>query len=166
MPLGRDSWRRGLAERRGGSADGRGSAELERFVAAQASVYPRVLAELRAGEKHGHWMWFIFPQIAGLGHSEMAQRYAIADLDEARAYLAHPLLGARLADCTDTMLGWAGRRSAEAILGPIDALKFCSSMTLFDAAGGGPRYVRVIESFCNAQRDGPTKDRLAALKGR
>lgn len=139
---------------------------LERFVAAQQQVYPHVLAELRAGEKRSHWMWFIFPQVAGLGRSEMAQRYAIADLDEARAYLAHPLLGPRLAECTDTMLGWTGRRSAEAILGPVDAIKFCSAMTLFEAAGGGPRYARAIDGFCSGQRDGLTLNRLALLEMR
>lgn len=135
---------------------------VERFVAAQQQVYPRVLAELRAGEKRSHWMWYVFPQIAGLGHSAMAQRYAIADLAEARAYLDHPLLGARLADCTDTMLGWAGRRNAEEILGPVDAMKFRSSMTLFEAANGGSRYARALDAFYDGTRDGLTLDRLAA----
>jgi uncharacterized protein (DUF1810 family) len=138
---------------------------LERFVSAQQQIYPRALAELRAGEKRSHWMWFVFPQIAGLGHSEMARRYAIADLDEARAYLAHPLLGSRLADCTDTMLGWAGRKTAEDILGPIDALKFCSSMTLFEAAGGGARYARALDGFCAGGRDGLTLTKLVAPAG-
>jgi uncharacterized protein (DUF1810 family) len=137
-------------------------ASLDRFVAEQQNVYPRVLAELRAGEKSTHWMWFVFPQIAGLGHSAMAQRYSLADLAEARAYLAHPLLGARLADCAHTMLGWAGRRSTAAILGPVDALKFCSAMTLFEAAGGGPRYARALDSFCDGARDGLTLTRIAA----
>jgi uncharacterized protein (DUF1810 family) len=139
---------------------------LERFVAAQQQIFPRALAELRAGDKRSHWMWFIFPQISGLGHSPMAQRYAIVDGDEARAYLAHPLLGARLADCTDTMLGWAGRKSAEEILGPVDALKFCSSMTLFEAVGGGARFARALDGFCNGTRDGLTLNRLAALEPR
>lgn len=134
---------------------------LDRFVAAQQQVYPRILAELRGGEKRTHWMWYVFPQIAGLGHSAMAQRYAIADLAEAQAYLAHPLLGSRLADCTDTMLGWAGRRSAETILGSIDAIKFRSSMTLFEAAGGGARYARALDLFCKGERDGQTLTRLA-----
>jgi uncharacterized protein (DUF1810 family) len=137
---------------------------LERFVDAQNQVFPRALAELRAGDKRSHWMWFIFPQIAGLGHSAMAQRYAIASLDEARAFLAHSLLGSRLADCTDTILGWAGRKSAEDILGPVDALKFCSSMTLFEAAGGGARYARALDGFCRGDRDGQTITRLAALE--
>lgn len=139
---------------------------LERFVAAQQQTYPRALAELRAGDKRSHWIWFVFPQIAGLGRSEMAQRYAIADLAEAHAYLGHRLLGPRLADCTDTMLGWAGRRSAEAILGAVDALKFCSSMTLFEAAGGGARYARAIDTFYAGARDGLTLNRLVAMEGR
>jgi uncharacterized protein (DUF1810 family) len=140
--------------------------DLQRFVAAQQQVYPRALAELRAGEKRTHWMWFVFPQIAGLGHSEMAQRYAITDGAEARAYLAHPLLGQRLADCTDTMLGWAGRKSAEDILGPVDAIKFCSSMTLFEAVGGGARYARALDGFCDGKRDGLTTTRLTAPEHR
>lgn len=135
---------------------------LERFVVAQEPIYPRVLAELRAGDKRSHWMWFIFPQIAGLGHSAMAQRYAIADLDEAKAYLAHPLLGPRLADCTDAMLGWAGRKDADDILGGIDALKFRSSMTLFEAAGGGARYALALDRFFDGERDRLTLDRLPA----
>jgi uncharacterized protein (DUF1810 family) len=140
--------------------------DLDRFVSVQQQIYPRVLAELRAGGKRTHWMWFIFPQIAGLGHSAMAQRYGIADSDEARAYLAHPLLGQRLADCTDTMLGWAERKSAEAILGSVDALKFCSSMTLFEAVGGGARFARALDGFCGGVRDGLTLNRLAALEPR
>lgn len=99
---------------------------LERFVEAQGPVYEQALGELRAGAKQSHWMWFVFPQIAGLDRSPTARFYAIADEAEARAYLAHPVLGARLRECTDTMLGWAGRKSAEAILGPVDALKFRS----------------------------------------
>jgi uncharacterized protein (DUF1810 family) len=140
----------------------RPTVSLERFVTAQQNVYPAALAELRAGEKRTHWMWFVFPQIAGLGHSAMAQHYALANLGEAQAYLAHPLLGARLADCTDTMLGWVGRRSTSAILGRVDAIKFCSAMTLFEAAGGGPRYARALDGFCDGARDGLTLTRIAA----
>ena len=134
---------------------------LERFVAAQDQVYPRALAELRGGEKRSHWMWFVFPQIAGLGHSAMAQRYAIADLDEAKAYLVHPLLGPRLAECTDAVLGWAGLKEAEEILGPIDALKFRSALTLFEAAGGGARFAKALELFFGGERDRMTLARLA-----
>jgi uncharacterized protein (DUF1810 family) len=117
---------------------------LERFVEAQHGVYPQALAELRQGEKRSHWMWFVFPQLAGLGHSEMARAYALADLIEARAYLAHPLLGPRLRESTAAMLAWAGRRSAERVLGLVDALKVRSSMTLFEAAA------REIEPFGSA----------------
>lgn len=133
---------------------------LERFVTAQDAVYAKALAELRQGAKHDHWMWFIFPQIAGLGRSEMARRYAIADLAEARAYLAHPILRARLDECTDAMLAWADRRSAQMILSPIDTLKFCSSMTLFEAAGGGERFARALGMFFGGERDVQTLERI------
>ena len=137
------------------------AAGLERFVDAQRSVYDEALAELHEGAKRSHWMWFVFPQIAGLGHSSTAQFYAIADSDEARAYLEHPVLGARLRDCTDAMLTWAGRKSAEAILGPVDALKFRSSMTLFDTVGeGDDRFARALAAFCEGRRDPLTLERL------
>lgn len=135
---------------------------LDRFVAAQEGVYTQALAELRKGAKRSHWIWFVFPQIAGLGRSETARFYAIADLAEARAYLAHPLLGARLAECADAMLVWAGRRSAETILGPIDTLKFRSSMTLFEAAGGTPCFARALDVFFDGRRDEQTLALLAA----
>ena len=104
--------------------------KLERFVSAQAPVYGSVLAELRAGRKRSHWMWFVFPQLAGLGHSAMAQRYAIASLDEAAAYLAHPVLGARLRECYSVVAGLDGL-SARQIFGEPDDMKFRSSVTLF-----------------------------------
>lgn len=110
-------------------------------------------------------MWFVFPQLAGLGRSEMARRYAIADLAEARAYLAHPLLGPRLAECTDLMLGWGGRRSAEAILGSIDATKFVSSMTVFAAAEGGARYSRALGAFNGGRHDPKTLELLGQPGG-
>jgi uncharacterized protein (DUF1810 family) len=141
-----------------------GEDSLQRFVAAQAPVYPRALAELRQGDKHSHWMWFVFPQIAGLGHSEMARHYAIADLAEAVGYLAHPLLGVRLRECTQAMLAWSGKRSADEILGSIDALKFASSMTLFEAAGGGPEFGRALDAFYNGNRDAQTLELLAASR--
>ncbi|HIK44768.1 MAG TPA: DUF1810 domain-containing protein [Leptolyngbyaceae cyanobacterium M65_K2018_010] len=106
---------------------------LGRFVQAQAPIYPEVLAELRQGHKTQHWMWFIFPQIKGLGRSEMAQKFAITALAEAKAYLDHPLLGPRLRECTQIVVGLEGR-SAEEIFGSIDSLKFRSSMTLFTQA--------------------------------
>src|ERR1700761_3356801 len=111
---------------------------LERFVTAQdrGGTYQRAVAELRAGAKASHWMWFIFPQAAGLGSSAMARQYAIASADEARAYLAHPVLGPRLRECAGIVAGTGGR-TAEQIFGPIDAMKLRSSVTLFDAAADG-----------------------------
>lgn len=104
--------------------------DLNRFVAAQAPVYDTVLAELRGGRKRTHWMWFIFPQYAGLGSSPMAERFAIASLDEAQAYLRHPLLGSRLTECAEAVLGITGRTAGE-IFGSPDDLKLRSSATLF-----------------------------------
>jgi uncharacterized protein (DUF1810 family) len=109
--------------------------ELERFVSAQEPVFPAALAELRAGRKRTHWMWFVFPQLRGLSHSPTATYYGILSLDEARAYLAHPLLGPRLEFCTDAVLGIEGRTLHE-IFGSPDDLKFHSSMTLFAMAAG------------------------------
>ena len=103
------------------------------FLAAQDPVYDEVLAELRAGDKRTHWMWFIFPQLRALGRSATAQRFGLDDLAAARAYLAHPVLGARLCECVDIVAALEGR-SAEDIFGGIDALKFRSALTLFEAA--------------------------------
>src|SRR5947209_264082 len=112
--------------------------DLERFVHAQNPVFEEALSELRRGEKQGHWMWFIFPQMKGLGHSAMAQRFGISSLAEAEAYLAHPVLGPRLTECTRAVNAVEGR-SAERIFGPVDTMKFRSSMTLFrEVAPGGP----------------------------
>ena len=107
--------------------------DLDRFVAAQEGIYTGALAELRAGRKTGHWMWYVFPQLAGLGRSALSLHYAIGSLDEARAYLAHPLLGPRLIECTRTVLAIEGR-SLHAIFGSPDDMKFRSSMTLFSLA--------------------------------
>lgn len=107
-----------------------GDNDLSRFLEAQADVYDAVLAELQAGCKATHWMWFIFPQLRGLGRSHTAHYYGIANGGEARAYLAHPLLGPRLVDCTTTTLGHD--TDAKTIFGGVDAMKFRSSMTLFD----------------------------------
>jgi uncharacterized protein (DUF1810 family) len=107
--------------------------DLQRFVDAQAPVYERVRTELKNGRKQSHWMWFIFPQIAGLGHSAMAQRYAISSLSEAKAYLAHPILGPRLRECTRLVVQVDGK-SAYDILGSPDDLKFHSCTTLFARA--------------------------------
>lgn len=133
-------------------------ADLARFVAAQDTVFAQVRAELIAGEKRSHWMWFVFPQIAGLGTSPTARHYAIDDLGEAERYLAHSVLGKRLAEATQLMLGWGGRRSAVAVLGEVDALKFRSSMTLFERAAqqrGGEvdRFGRALDAFCSGDRD-------------
>jgi uncharacterized protein (DUF1810 family) len=135
--------------------------DLERFVAAQERVWPDVVAELAAGRKRTHWMWFVFPQVAGLGSSPMAQRYAIGSLDEARAYLAHPVLGARLTEATRLMLRHAGT-PAEAVLGGIDTMKLRSSMTLFAAADPGEAlFARALEAFFGGEKDPRT---LAILR--
>jgi len=134
---------------------------LERFVEAQRSIFDEALAELRAGTKHSHWMWFVFPQMAGLGRSSTARFFAIADAMEAGAYLLHPLLGPRLRECTEAMLGWAGRKSAAAILGPVDTVKFISSMTLFDAvAEDDDLFARALAAFNRGERDPLTLERL------
>jgi uncharacterized protein (DUF1810 family) len=131
--------------------------DLARFVAAQQPVYDQALAELRRGQKESHWMWFVFPQVAGLGQSATSIHYAIGSLEEARAYLHHPLLGARLAECTDAVLAHAGT-PAERIFGSVDAAKFRSSMTLFEAAagGGGGRFAEALGVFFNGERDAAT----------
>jgi uncharacterized protein (DUF1810 family) len=130
--------------------------DISHFVTAQRDVYPRALAELRAGDKQSHWMWFIFPQIAGLGRSDMARRYAIRDLAEAQAYLAHPILGPRLRECVAAVLAHAGAQTAEAIFGGIDAIKLRSSMTLFEAAGDDHACADVLDAFFEGARDPET----------
>ena len=134
--------------------------DLDRFVAAQAGVYAQALAELEAGAKRSHWMWFVFPQLAGLGRSPTAIFYAIGSADEARAYLAHPLLGARLRDCVAAILRHKDR-SAEAIFGAVDAMKLKSSMTLFEAVAGDPTpFAAVLDAFFAGARDAATLDLL------
>jgi uncharacterized protein (DUF1810 family) len=118
------------------------------------------MSELRSGRKRSHWMWFIFPQIAGLGHSAMARRYAIASRDEAVAYLAHLTLGPRLRECTQVVCGIQGR-SIEQILGSPDDIKFRSSMTLFEAVSGDPVFRNALDKFCAGASDSAT---LAILK--
>ncbi len=135
---------------------------LRRFEIAQkeGGAYERALDELRAGSKRSHWMWFVFPQIAGLGHSAMSQTYAISSLDEARAYLSHPVLGARLLECASTLIGLKGP-SAEEVFGPIDAIKLRSSMTLFAlAAPEQPVFDRVLDRYFGGERDEATEARL------
>jgi uncharacterized protein (DUF1810 family) len=139
--------------------------DLSRFVAAQAGPYVDALAELRAGAKRSHWMWFVFPQIAGLGTSPMAQRYALAGPDEARAYLGHALLGPRLVECTRAVLAVEGRTLHE-IFGSPDDLKFRSSMTLFEiAAGPGSDFSVALDRLCGGERDGATLERARAAGG-
>jgi uncharacterized protein (DUF1810 family) len=133
---------------------------LERFVEAQEHVYDEVHRELQAGRKASHWMWFVFPQIAGLGHSPTSVRFAIASLDEAKAYLAHPLLGARLVECARLALEAEGR-SAREIFGAIDEVKFRSSMTLFArAAPGEDVFRRCLDKYFAGAPDDATLARL------
>jgi uncharacterized protein (DUF1810 family) len=136
--------------------------DLDRFVQAQNPVFSGVTGELSRGRKQSHWMWFVFPQIAGLGFSAMSQRYAIASRAEAKAYLAHPVLGPRLAQCTGLVLAVEGR-TINAILGAPDDAKFRSSMTLFGAVSDDPIFGQAIARYFAGERDGATLDILAAL---
>jgi uncharacterized protein (DUF1810 family) len=130
------------------------------FHAAQEPVYSQALAELRAGQKRSHWMWFIFPQIAGLGHSPMAQRFALSGLEQARDYLADPVLGARLREATGAVLAHPDK-SLRAIFGTPDDLKFISSMTLFShAAPDEGLFARALQTFADGQEDAATLARL------
>lgn len=135
---------------------------LQRFVEAQDSVYERVLAELKAGRKSSHWMWFVFPQIEGLGSSAMAQRYAISGRAEAEAYSAHPILGVRLRDCTQLVLNIEGRTATE-VLGSPDDLKFRSCMTLFvHCAPDSALYHAALDKYYGGESDPVTEERLGA----
>jgi uncharacterized protein (DUF1810 family) len=125
------------------------------FVSAQDPVWPNVLDELRAGRKASHWMWFVFPQIAGLGRSPMARRYALAGDEEAREYAAHPVLGPRLRECCELLLAHTGL-SAFDILGGIDAMKLRSSMTLFARATGDPLFQQVLDRYYDGEPDPQT----------
>ena len=136
------------------------SFDLERFVEAQTGVYEGVLRELRAGRKTGHWIWFIFPQLAGLGRSETSRFYGIASLDEARAYLDHPVLGPRLRECVNAVLATSGA-TADQIFGSLDAMKVRSSMTLFHrAAPDEPLFAEVLERFYGGVADAATDSML------
>ena len=138
--------------------------DLARFVSAQEGTYAGALSELRAGRKTSHWMWWIFPQLAGLGHSPTAQRYGLKDLREAGAYLHHPVLGARLEECCDALLAHEGR-SAGGILGPVDAMKLRSSMTLFlRSRPGDARFAGVLLRYYGGVPDEAT-DKLLGTRG-
>jgi uncharacterized protein (DUF1810 family) len=135
--------------------------DLDRFVVAQQGAYPGALEELLLGHKTGHWMWFIFPQVAGLGSSSMSQQFAVRSLDEARDYIAHPILGPRLRECAGAMLQIHGRTAVQ-ILGSIDALKLHSSMTLFHrAAPDVPAFVQVLDRYFDGVADEKTDTLLA-----
>ncbi len=138
--------------------------DLSHFLSAQdGGVYDHALEEIRAGAKTTHWMWFIFPQIAGLGSSPKARKFALSGLGEARAYCRHEELGPRLFETTEAMLDWAGTMSAEDILGSIDATKFRSSMTLFEAAGDDEDaqvFSDALDQFFDGERDSLTLERL------
>ena len=129
--------------------------DLARFVRAQAGIYEQALAEIRSGRKRSHWMWFIFPQLAGLGHSPMAQRYAIGSIAEARAYLADPVLGTRYRECVASLQALPAT-TAERVFGGIDAIKLKSSLTLFDEAGHEPLFSEAIGRWFEGQRDEAT----------
>ncbi|HEY8578018.1 MAG TPA: DUF1810 domain-containing protein [Devosia sp.] len=144
-----------------------GQAFVEKFLDAQNQVYPQALGELRAGQKRSHWMWFIFPQLAGLGRSETARHFAVADLTEAKAYLAHPILRARLHECTRAVLlhapGGPAPRTLGQILGSPDDRKFHSSMTLFHAADPeDPVFREALRAFFDSREDQATLTLLAA----
>jgi len=135
--------------------------DLDRFVTAQEGAYDSILAELRTGRKDSHWMWFVFPQIAGLGGTEKSRLFSIASLDEARAYLGHPVLGRRLRECVDVVLSTRDR-SAEQIFGSLDAMKLRSSMTLFHrAAPDEPLFQQVLDRYFDGIPDELTDAKLA-----
>ena len=127
--------------------DGADPFQLQRFVDAQEGVFETALIELQNGRKQSHWMWFIFPQLAELGRSPTAQFYGIRSLQEARAFLAHPVLGRRYRECVSAILEWADTKSAVEILGDVDAMKLRSSLTLFEIASGDALFAETLESF-------------------
>ena len=136
--------------------------DLQRFVAAQdaGGTYRRAAAELRNGRKDSHWMWFVFPQVAGLGYSQASRTYAISSLAEARAYLAHPVLGPRLIECAAILTGLPDR-TAEQIFGEVDAIKLRSSVTLFmHAAPGEPVFRQILNQYFDGVPDSATEQRV------
>lgn len=134
---------------------------LDRFVSAQNQIYRQALAEIRRGSKRSHWMWYIFPQLAGLGRSAMAQRYAIAGLDEARAFLDHPLLGARYIECVAALQDLRASDPV-AVFGEVDVVKLRSSLTLFESASGDRLFSAALDRWFGGERDAKTLDRLSA----
>jgi uncharacterized protein (DUF1810 family) len=138
--------------------------DLQRFVEAQDRVYDTVLAELRSGAKRSHWIWFVFPQLRGLGHSATAQRYGISSLAEARAYLSHPVLGPRLRECTQLVAEIDGR-SVDEVFGRPDNMKVRSSMTLFArATDDNAEFRAVLDKFYGGEHDGATTELLNAAR--
>ena len=138
---------------------------LDRFVRVQETDYAQALAELKAGRKRTHWVWYILPQLRELGRSPMAREYGIADRAEAAAYLAHPVLGPRLVACVHAILGHADRNAVE-ILGEVDAMKFCSCLTLFnEVAPGEPCFANALETFYGGKPDGETLRLLGVSAG-
>ena len=136
------------------------SSDLRRFVDAQAQTYDQALAEMRSGRKRTHWMWFVFPQITGLGHSGMAQRFAVQDLDEAKAYLAHPVLGPRLREAATALTDLDTADPVE-VFGSTDAIKLRSSMTLFAvAAPDEPVFREVLDHYFGGALDEGTTSRV------
>ena len=134
--------------------------DLQRFIAAQEGIYSQALAEIKSGQKRSHWMWFIFPQIEGLGFSSMSQRYAIKNIDEAKAYLNHPVLGRRLRECAEAVLGVEGRSVAE-IFGSPDDMKLRSCVTLFSTVSNpGSVFHRVLQKYFQGVADPKTLQRL------
>jgi len=137
--------------------------DLNRFLSAQEGVYERALAELKGGRKLTHWMWYIFPQIDGLGYSPTAKRYSVKSVEEARQYLSHPVLGKRLLECTDAVVALKGASVSE-IFGYPDDLKFKSSMTLFERiAGSGSVFSSALDRYCHGERDAATLRLLEKL---
>jgi uncharacterized protein (DUF1810 family) len=130
--------------------------DLNRFLSAQEGVYERALAELKGGQKRTHWIWYIFPQIDGLGYSPTAKRYSIKSIEEAQQYLKHPVLGKRLLECTEAVIALKGGSLSE-IFGYPDDLKFKSSMTLFEKiAGPGSVFSSALDRYCHGERDATT----------
>ena len=140
--------------------------QLSRFIEAQADSYAHALAEIRAGRKRSHWMWFIFPQFAGLGTSPMSEHYAIRSVDEAKAYLAHPVLGARLLECAQALVALNGSSASE-VFGSIDALKLRSSATLFTAVSAPDSvFGQIIAKYFDGEDDPRTRDLIREAAGR